>query len=150
MMDLDLKAAKAYFSNDPMLYEMKKQQFDLGIGGLGRADMYLFRYLSIPYIRISLEDVEPHIMIKWLDMPVLDNYPQVITWETGDEFHPKFWGKAKTYVRHWGQYFVDLWSRHRHVDALKKVLGPSKSQKAIVPFDQDHGLILGLGVSGVF
>ena len=50
---LDLKAAKAYFSYGPMLFEMKKQQFDIGIGGLAEADAMLFKYLSIPFIKIS-------------------------------------------------------------------------------------------------
>ena len=59
---LDIKSARAYFSHDPMLFEMKKQQFDVGIGGLGRADAYLFRQLNIPYIRIAAEDVEAYTM----------------------------------------------------------------------------------------
>jgi hypothetical protein len=62
-----------------MLYEMKKQQFDIGIGGLARADTYLFRFLNIPYIRVALEDVEASTMQLWLDMPVLmSSYPSAL------------------------------------------------------------------------
>jgi hypothetical protein len=73
---LDLQAARAYFGHEPMLYEMKKQQFDIGIGGLAHADALLFRYLNIPYIKLAAEDIESYVMQQKLDMPVIASiYP---------------------------------------------------------------------------
>jgi len=130
---LDVRAARAYFGHDPMLYEMRKQNFDLGIGGLARSDGYLFRYLSIPYIRIIVEDVDEHIMHYWLDIPT---FPPVRTDHISNTFDDLT------------QFLKSSWDKYWHVQELRTVLGKSKSQIAIDAYDQDHSLILGLGVPG--
>ena len=59
-----------------MIFDMKKQKFDLGIGGLNFADSILFRNLEIPYIKISEEDIESYTMQVKLGMPtVMSTYP---------------------------------------------------------------------------
>ena len=54
-----------------MTYDLKKGQFELGIGGLGMADSLFFRDLQIPYIKLSFEDIESHTMHGLLNMPLL-------------------------------------------------------------------------------
>ena len=78
---LDLEHVKAYFADQPMIFDMKKQKFDLGIGGLNFADSILFRNLEIPYIKISEEDIESYTMQSKLGMPVLTSmYPSSQIW----------------------------------------------------------------------
>ena len=54
-----------------MLGDLYKQQFDVGIGGLNFADSILFRYLEIPYIKLSEEDIESYSMQVKMNIPVL-------------------------------------------------------------------------------
>ena len=78
---LDLAHLRAYFSEQPMIFDMKKNKFDLGIGGLNFADSILFRNLEIPYIKISDEDIESYTMQVKLGMPVLTStYPSSQIW----------------------------------------------------------------------
>lgn len=51
-----------YFSDQVMLQDLKKQGFELGMGGLNMADSLLFRYLDLQYIKISDEDIESYTM----------------------------------------------------------------------------------------
>jgi hypothetical protein len=40
----------------------------------------------------------------------------------------------------------NIWTRWRHINDLRAILGVSKSQKVIEAYDQDHGMVLGLGI----
>lgn len=73
---LDIETLRAYFSFEPMLMDLRRQKFDVGIGGLNLADSVLFRHLKIPYIKISQEDIEATTMQVKLNMPVITStYP---------------------------------------------------------------------------
>ena len=62
MQRYDLELYSIYFGQQPMLMELRKQGFDLGIGGCGYADSYLFRHMRIPYLKICEEDIESYQM----------------------------------------------------------------------------------------
>lgn len=51
-----------YFGDKDLLESLKNEKFDIGIGGLNKADSILFRYLDIPYIKLSEEDIESYSM----------------------------------------------------------------------------------------
>jgi len=57
-----------------LLESLKNEKFDIGIGGLGKADSILFRYLDIPYIKLSEEDIESYSMQMKLGMPVVGSH----------------------------------------------------------------------------
>ena len=65
-----------YFSDKLLLDDLKKQGFELGIGGLNMADSLLFRHLGLQYIKLADDDIESYTMHSKLNMPVLTSaYP---------------------------------------------------------------------------
>lgn len=78
---LDLATAEMYFKNQVMLEDLKKQEFQLGIGGLNMADSLLFRELQIQYLKLTDEDLESYTMHKKLKIPILTStYPHSQVW----------------------------------------------------------------------
>jgi hypothetical protein len=56
----------------------------LAIGGLNYADSVLFRYLQIPYIKLSEEDIESYSMQVKMNIPVLMSaYPSTQIYSKG-------------------------------------------------------------------
>lgn len=69
---------RAYWQFEPLLADLKGQNFDIAIGGLALADSVLFRHLNVPYMKLSVEDIESTTMQLKLNMPVLTStYPSV-------------------------------------------------------------------------
>jgi hypothetical protein len=73
---LDVEHAACYFASDangnqPLIDFIKKQNFDLGIGGTYNADSFLYRALGLDFIKISPEDIESWTMQFKFKMPVL-------------------------------------------------------------------------------
>lgn len=72
--DQDKATLKAYWSDEVMVGNLWKENFDLGIGGLNMADSILFRHLELPYIKLSAEDIESYSMQTKMAMPVVGSY----------------------------------------------------------------------------
>ena len=148
---LDQAHLKAYFEDDKMMFDLKKQKFDVGIGGLNFADSILFRNLEIPYIKISEEDVESYTMHGKLGMPVLTSmYPSSKIWSRFSYLNLPDFGKLDYRFPFFFLYQVDKYNMWSHKSAMRGIIGEKKAH-LIDDWDQDHAMILGHGArAGVY
>ena len=121
---LDLEHCKAYFSDHTMSFDLKKQKFDLGIGGLNSADSLLFRNLDIPYIKISEEDIESYTMQVKLGMPVLTStYPSSQIWSWFNYLGLPDFGSLDYRFPFFVTYQINKYKMWQHKSAMREIIG---------------------------
>jgi len=121
---LDLESAEMYFTQQFMLAHMKKQGFELGMGGLNYADSLLFRFLEVGYIKITDEDIESYTMQKKMKMPVLTStYPSSQIWSRFDYSTLPNFGNLEYRVPFFGIYQWNKYEYMNHMSAMKKIVG---------------------------
>lgn len=77
---LDTEHTKAYFK-EALLDLLRKENFDVAIGGPQLADSLLFKALGLQYLKIVPEDIESHLMAYNFGMPVaLSQYPHSVVY----------------------------------------------------------------------
>ena len=142
---LDLETAEMYFSDQVLLQDLKKQEFELGIGGLNMADSLLFRYLGLQYIKLADDDIESYTMHSKLNMPVLTSaYPSSLIWPRfGYSELPNF-GDLAYRLPFFGLYQVEKYDYFQHKNAMKSIIG-AQNKGLVDDWDQDHAMVLGHG-----
>ena len=148
---LDLAHCKAYFDDQTMIFDMKKQKFDLGIGGLNFADSILFRNLEIPYIKISEEDIESYTMQVKLGMPtVMSTYPSSQIWAKWQYLDLPDFGSLDYRWPYFMTYQMNKYRNWQYRSDMRAIVGERKAY-LIDDWDQDHALIIGQGArAGVY
>ena len=134
-----------------MIFDMKKNKFDLGIGGLNFADSILFRNLEIPYIKISDEDIESYTMQVKLGMPVLTStYPSSQIWAHFSYLKLPDFGSLDYRFDFFTTYQVNKYHDWQFKSEMREIIGEKKSY-LIDDYDQDHAMFIGYGArAGIF
>lgn len=108
------------------------------------SDSALFRFMELPYIKISEEDIEASVMQIKLNMPVLTStYPNAQVWSqfSYNEL-PKDFGTFRYRWAHFKQYQANKWHNFMHkrdLMAIENVTKKGLNHKT----DQDHMLVIG-------
>lgn len=142
---LDKETAEMYFSDKLLLDDLKKQGFELGIGGLNMADSLLFRHLGLQYIKLADDDIESYTMHSKLNMPVLTSaYPSSLIWPRfGYSELPNF-GELSYRLPFFGLYQVEKFNYYQHKNDMKAIIG-AQNKGLVDDWDQDHAMVLGHG-----
>jgi hypothetical protein len=78
---LDQETLECWFHDSEFTLKLREFKFDVGIGGLNLADSAFFRFIDLPIIKLSEEDIEASVMQIKLGMPVLTStYPNAQVW----------------------------------------------------------------------
>lgn len=138
MKNIDLQTTNALFKQHKMIFDLKKGHFDIGIGGLNRADSLFFTDMNIPYIKLSPGDIESHTMQNLLGMPVLlSSYPSIRVWSKYDYGTlPASFDSFEYRAQGYAAYAMDLWENHQDKKAYKGAVGRMK-HRLVDEFDQD-------------
>ena len=127
-------------------------EFDIGIGGLYHADTYLFRAMDIKYVKLSFEDIEAWTMQYKLGMPA-QSYSQPSSYAAFNyEYHemPKLETHGYRSLMYRSNFYSRL-DRLKHLASLRQIVPPGLWKEVIDNFDQEHTMILSIGVSyGLF
>ena len=121
-----------------MIFDLKKGRFDIGIGGLNKADSLFFTDMKLPYIKLSPGDIESHTMQNLLGMPVLlSSYPSVRVWSKYDYGAlPASFDSFEYRAQGYAAYAMDLWDNHQDKNGFRSAVGRMK-HKLVNEFDQD-------------
>lgn len=148
---IDRETAQMYFGDQAMLADLKKQGFELGIGGLNYADSLLFRHLGIEYLKVTEEDLESFTLQAKLKVPILTStYPSSQVWSRFDYSALPHFGSLSYRLPFFGLYQKNKWDYNSHMTEMKKIVGANNAH-LVTDFDQDHGMFIGQGTrAGLF
>lgn len=134
-----------FFGNQAMLDDLKKQDFELGIGGLNYADSLLFRNLGVEYLKVTEEDLESFTLQAKLKVPILTStYPSSQIWSRFDYSTLPHFGSLEYRLPFFGLYQLNKYNYMNHTNAMKKIVGAQKAH-LVDEYDQDHGMFIGQG-----